>query len=87
VTTNDETIKTATVQNTKQSVFMHQTMQCKLTDLLNFIYGVNGFFGGMTVVSGNLVVTVARRSPSGTDGKDMEILVMSGVEPLCWRDG
>jgi len=56
--------------------------------LLNFIYGVNGFFGGITaVVRGNLVVPSARRSPSGTEGRDIEILVMSGAEPLCWREG
>ena len=53
-----------------------------LTDLLNFIYGVNGFFGGTAVVV-NLALPSVRKSESGAGGRDMEILVMSVVEPLC----
>ena len=54
-----------------------------LTDLLNFMYGVNGFFGGMAT-TGNLAVPSVCKSPSGTD---REILLMSVVEPLWGRDG
>jgi len=62
---------------------IHSILTAALTDLLNFIYGVSGFFGGMAA-TGNLGVALVCKSPSGTD---REILVMSVAEPLCCRRG
>jgi len=68
--------------------FTHLTVQNTrtLTDLLNFMYGVSGFFGG-TAAIGNLAVTSVCKSLSGTGGRDMEMLVILVVEPFCCRGG